>query len=300
MALTRKFTDIKLSALRDLAQDKYDTGWRAVQTHCVSSTHGINIVYTFERDGVYDNYVIHGLQKDDEVPSLQDLFLGLFPFENEAHDLFGVNVTGMILDFQGNFYDLTVKAPMTIVSPQTKARREQAAKLEKLTAERDAKAAAKRAAAQAKVAPAIAAAEASAEATIAAAEARAAAAKAAAEAREAATIAAAEARAAAAKAEAEARAVAEVKGLAKKAAAKARAEAEAKAAPAIAEAERRAEAAREAAAKAAAMAKEAAAKAAVAKVAAQEATGGSGIPPEKVRPATTNPVEQPTDEEKGE
>ncbi|WP_283170484.1 NADH-quinone oxidoreductase subunit C [Curtanaerobium respiraculi] len=150
MGLTRKFTDIELPALRDLAQEKYDTGWRAVQTHCVNADSGIDLVYTFEKDGVYDNYRIRGVQKGTPVSSLQDLDLALFPFENEAHDLFGVNMTGMVLDFQGGFYDLAEKEPMTVITPELKERREKAAKAAKLKAERAAAAAAKKAAQEGK------------------------------------------------------------------------------------------------------------------------------------------------------
>lgn len=129
MAIEQHFQDIQLSELRTLAERRNAEGWRAVQTHCVNTENGIDITYTFEREGVYENFRICGVQKTDEVPSLQDMFLGLFPFENEAHDLFGVNMTGMVLDFKGAFYDVSVKEPMTVISPEQKAAREKAAKI---------------------------------------------------------------------------------------------------------------------------------------------------------------------------
>ena len=50
-------------------------------------------------------------------------------FENEAHDLFGVDIEGIAIDFGGNFYALAQKEPMTIISPEQKAAREKARKV---------------------------------------------------------------------------------------------------------------------------------------------------------------------------
>ena len=63
------------------------------------------------------------------MPSITDQFLAAFVFENEAHDLFGVDVQGIAIDFGGNFYALAQKEPMTIISPEQKAAREKAKKV---------------------------------------------------------------------------------------------------------------------------------------------------------------------------
>ena len=139
MSFTRSFVDIELSDLRDITKERVENGWRCVQTHCVSvDTDVVDIIYTFEKDGSFENLCIRHVVKGTEVPSIQDMQLGVFPFENEAHDLFGVNMTGMVLDFQGGFYDLAVKEPMTIITPELKERREKAAKLAKMKAQKEA------------------------------------------------------------------------------------------------------------------------------------------------------------------
>ncbi len=45
-------------------------------------------------------------------------------FENEIHDLFGVSVRDIAIDFGGNFYVTAQPSPMTIISPAQKAARE--------------------------------------------------------------------------------------------------------------------------------------------------------------------------------
>ena len=82
------------------------------------------------------------------MPSITDRFLEAFVFENETHDLFGVDVQGIAIDFGGNFYALAQKEPMTIISPEQKAAREKAKKVAaaKAAKEKAAKAAAANAA----------------------------------------------------------------------------------------------------------------------------------------------------------
>ena len=128
MTLIQAFEDIPLSNLHTIALKCHEGGWRGVQMLCVNTDDGVDLTYTFEKDGEYQNLQVRGVKPTDKVTSLQDLYLTLFPFENEAHELFGVNIEGMVLDFKGSFYDLAHPEPMTIVSPEMKAAKEKAAK----------------------------------------------------------------------------------------------------------------------------------------------------------------------------
>ena len=122
------FTDISLDELLPTATRLSDEGWRAVQVLCNKTDDGVDITYSFAKDADLDNYQVRGVTKGTKVPSLQGLFLGMFPFENEAKDLFGVDVDGMVLDFAGEFYQTSMNEPMTILTPEAKARKDKAAK----------------------------------------------------------------------------------------------------------------------------------------------------------------------------
>ncbi|MBE6471683.1 MAG: NADH-quinone oxidoreductase subunit C [Coriobacteriaceae bacterium] len=141
MPLEHKFIDFTLDDITRVKEEKLADGWRAVQVLCTNCDDGIEILYSYTKGNVMENYIVHGVTKQDTVPSITDAFIGMFPFENEAHDLFGVNVEGIAIDFAGKFYDLAQPEPMTIISPEKKAARDKAAKV----------AAAKKAAAQEKV-----------------------------------------------------------------------------------------------------------------------------------------------------
>ncbi len=133
MAIKQNFRPIELSQLLEESKRLKEEGFRLAQLHPVlERDDSITLIYTFIKDENVVNLKVYGIQKGaTEVPSVTELFLTAFVFENEAHDLFGVNVVGNVLDFQGKFYAFAegVKAPMTIISPEQLAAREKAAKV---------------------------------------------------------------------------------------------------------------------------------------------------------------------------
>lgn len=153
MGLQQDFRPLELDALISTCKEYKDKGYRLAQIHPrMERDDSITLFYTFVSGGDIVNFRVTGIQKGvTEVPSVTELFIAAFVFENEAHDLFGVNVVGNVLDFKGKFYQFAegVEAPMTIISPEQLAAREKAAKIAAAKAARAAKA---KAAAEAKAA----------------------------------------------------------------------------------------------------------------------------------------------------
>lgn len=153
MPMNCTFTEIAREDLLKVAQARHEEGCRFVQMLCTATETGIDLVYTFMREGEGCAYELENVQisgidpKVDEIPSVTEYFLSAFPFENEAHDLFGVNVKGIAIDFAGGFYKVAMDSPMTVISPAQKAAREKAAKI---AAAKAAKVAAAKAAAEAR------------------------------------------------------------------------------------------------------------------------------------------------------
>ena len=144
MAITQDFRSIPLDKLIDTCKERKNEGYRLAQL-CPKLERDdlITLIYTFIKESEMINYKVSGIKKGvTEVPSVTELFIAAFVFENEAHDLFGVNVVGNLIDFQGKFYSFAegVEAPMTIVTPAQLAAREKAAKLAAAKAARAAKA----------------------------------------------------------------------------------------------------------------------------------------------------------------
>ncbi len=129
MEFSSKFVSLELADVPALSDRMKSEHARFVQILAVNTDAGIDLIYTFMMpDGALTNYKVCGVGKTDVVPSITGNFLAAFVFENEVHDLFGVNVKDIAIDFGGNFYKLAASEPMTIISPAQKAAREKAAK----------------------------------------------------------------------------------------------------------------------------------------------------------------------------
>lgn len=138
-------------------------GARFVQMHaerCVDDG-SYRLVYTFinvraaqeqiAQDGSYaiENLVVEGIDQYQEIPSISSYYPAVFPFENEAHDLFGLAITDMQIDFKGFFYQVSTAEPMSVITPEVKAAREKAMKVRAAAEAKARKAAAEKAAAAA-------------------------------------------------------------------------------------------------------------------------------------------------------
>lgn len=124
MAFKSKFVTLSLESLHREAAVMKAEGWRFVQTHAVNTESGIDLYYSFMKDGYVVNYCIDSVSPDVPVPSITDLFLSAFVFENEARELFGINMQDIAIDFKGAMYAPAEKAPMTFMSPEQKAMRD--------------------------------------------------------------------------------------------------------------------------------------------------------------------------------
>ena len=49
--------------------------------------------------------------EEPHLPSISSIYLCAVLYENEIHDLFGVQVAGIAIDFKGKFYKTAIKFP---------------------------------------------------------------------------------------------------------------------------------------------------------------------------------------------
>ena len=163
MSISQNFLPLELADLHAKAVEMKEQGYRFAQTHAVNTENdGIELYYSFMKDNVMVNYVIKGVTPDMPVESISDVFIGSFVFENEARELFGVNMTEIAIDFGGTMYMPAETEPMTFMSPELKAEKDKQrkialAKAAKAKKDAEAKEAAEKAAAEGDAAPAAAA-----------------------------------------------------------------------------------------------------------------------------------------------
>lgn len=165
------YATVGIDELLSHVQALKGVGARFVQMHaerCVDDG-SYRLVYTFinvraaqeniAQDGSYaiENLVVEGIDQYQEIPSISSYYPAVFPFENEAHDLFGLAITDMQIDFKGFFYQVSTAEPMSVITPEVKAAREKAMKVRAAAEAKARKAAAEKAAAAAAAQPAAAA-----------------------------------------------------------------------------------------------------------------------------------------------
>ncbi|MDY4847676.1 MAG: NADH-quinone oxidoreductase subunit C [Collinsella sp.] len=157
------YTTVELDALLSHVQALKGSGARFVQMHAERNVDDgtYRLVYTFinvraaqeqiAQDGSYaiENLVVDGIDQYQEIPSISSYYPAVFPFENEAHDLFGLAITDMQIDFKGFFYQVSTAEPMSVITPEVKAAREKAMKVRAAAEAKARKAAAEKAAAAA-------------------------------------------------------------------------------------------------------------------------------------------------------
>lgn len=157
------YTTVGIDELLPHVQALKGVGARFVQMHAERNVDdgSYRLVYTFinvraaqeqiARDGNYaiENLVVEGIDQYQEIPSISSYYPAVFPFENEAHDLFGLAITDMQVDFNGFFYQVSTAEPMSVITPEVKAAREKAMKVRAAAEAKARKAAAEKAAAAA-------------------------------------------------------------------------------------------------------------------------------------------------------
>ena len=90
-----------------------DEGYRLVQISCTQDE-AFTIDYTFDKDYKFLNFRMKIPVENAELPSITGIYGCAFTYENELHDLFGINVHGISLNYSGNFYRIPVVAPFNI------------------------------------------------------------------------------------------------------------------------------------------------------------------------------------------
>lgn len=157
------YTTVGIDELLPHVQALKGVGARFVQMHAERNVDDgtYRLVYTFinvraaqehiAQDGSYaiENLVVEGIDHYQEIPSISSYYPAIFPFENEAHDLFGLAITDMQIDFKGFFYQVSTAEPMSVITPEVKAAREKAMKVRAAAEAKARKAAAEKATAAA-------------------------------------------------------------------------------------------------------------------------------------------------------
>jgi ech hydrogenase subunit D len=97
----------------------HKNGWRLALINATTvpaadeATPGIfELSWAFAKDLEFET-IRENVAQTDELPSISEFFGAAFLYENEIRELFGINVTGLGLDLQGQLYKTAEKVPFS-------------------------------------------------------------------------------------------------------------------------------------------------------------------------------------------
>lgn len=114
-----KFSEATLEELHGLIASLKERDFTFVQICASTVEGGCDLLYALrdpERtEPGMDGWIVN-VPQGEHVPSITDLYPAAFVFENETHDLFGIDFDDISIDYHGHFYTVPVAYPM---NPQT-------------------------------------------------------------------------------------------------------------------------------------------------------------------------------------
>ena len=93
-----------------LAESLKAEGYRMVQICGVTKQGCTEVIYTFDKDFDVRNFKVD-IPFGTQVKSITPCYWAAFVYENEVHDLFGVEFTDSKLDYKGNFFRMSQRTP---------------------------------------------------------------------------------------------------------------------------------------------------------------------------------------------
>ena len=101
---------ITIDALLDKVRTERERGCRLVQISATQMPDQVELTYSFDLNSQLTNLRL-SLPAEAHLPSISSIYGCAILYENEIHDLFGVVVDGLTVDFKGNLYKTAVKFP---------------------------------------------------------------------------------------------------------------------------------------------------------------------------------------------
>ena len=122
MTLSPTLDLISAEALLDRVRAEHRQGKRLVQISATRLAEHVELTYSFDLEGALTNLRLTIPAAGARVRSISSVYACAFLYENEMHDLFGLEVDGMSVDFHGKFYQTSVQFPFSsFKAPPSKA-----------------------------------------------------------------------------------------------------------------------------------------------------------------------------------
>lgn len=113
MGEPQEIIPIEKNNLLGMVSDFFAEGFRLVQIGCTTLQHAYELNYSFDKDYHFKNLRII-VAPEDEIQSISVIYPNAFLYENEIHDLFGLTIKNITVDYHGTLYRTAIKTPFSI------------------------------------------------------------------------------------------------------------------------------------------------------------------------------------------
>ena len=113
MSEPQEIVTVDKSDLVGIVAELFAERYRLVQIGCSTLPDAYELTYSFDLAYRLKN-LRFTVAAGEEVPSISIIYPGAFLYENEIHDLFGVVVTHIAVDYRGTLYRTALSTPFSI------------------------------------------------------------------------------------------------------------------------------------------------------------------------------------------
>jgi len=118
--MIQNFVPVTASELVEKVQDLLADGHRLGQICCTKTGDEFELLYSFDKDHVLFNLKMI-IAEGQEVRSISNVCWHAFIYENEMHDLFGIEFKHSALDYGGHFFRVAEPTPWNPKKQETEA-----------------------------------------------------------------------------------------------------------------------------------------------------------------------------------
>ena len=113
MGEEQEITCVEKCDLMGIVAELFAEGYRLVQIGCTTLPAGYELTYSFDREYRL-RHLRFAVPPAVEVPSIGVIYPNAFLYENEIHDLFGVSVAHLTVDYRGTLYRTSIPTPFDV------------------------------------------------------------------------------------------------------------------------------------------------------------------------------------------
>ena len=108
--MNTEFISVDPKSIIDESQKLKFAGYHLIQQCATRIPDAYELIYTFGKDLEMKNLKII-LPEDQEISSITSIYPCAFIYENEMHDLFGIQIKMINIDFEGKLYRTAIETP---------------------------------------------------------------------------------------------------------------------------------------------------------------------------------------------